>query len=461
MSYWTTFTSDREEYSRYEPEHRRIVVHLVPNDDVYTPADGERVVVRLYRNDGYGNVGQVEQVLAGEETSLTLSLAVESFLDDLGFYCARAGSYTLYVDTYDVANTLVDTQAGPTVYLSLVTVDQLRTLYLFGIPLYASEVLAPLDQPSIGGVTIVGVSSAHPRGLFTLTCTVAGAVKTLAWGSGGTAVDVSAGGRFTVGLGDIGGREYITVRVAAHLLPATTSTCQVALDRKQLEDADLRLFVSEAAGWMITKTHIVPEPTILATPLRMAEGWYDDVAEAVGYYRPTNLNRWLEIALPYYYLLHVYSLKGYMNGTLSLDLSLDWIVHSEQQGTIELVPKGGAITTWHFWGTNWTLWSARPHIPEFWQYRILAGMRNLDDERAVVRRIIASRAAMDIATMAGEALTGGRTSYSVGRDGITESRSFAPGVWAKRMELWAKDLDEKALRDVKRHLIGLPTVVLV
>lgn len=462
MADWSPFLADRAEYSRHEEARNTINVTLTP--DSYTPLINEGCRVSLVRDDGYGVVGTGTTTFAGGETTVSASITLESCVDSGGFYCAKAGKYHLEVDRLDTNGDLVadTTEQGPTIYVSLITVAQLKTKWLYGIPLIAGAVLAVRRQPTnITGVEVSYVPQDHPRGTFTLAF-VSGPPQTLAWGDGATAVQI-VDGLNVLPLGDVAGRTFIEVEVVTSQLPATNQSDVLAIDHDRLSDEILRDHIQEATAWFVLKTYIIPEPTAYASPLladRDTYGWFDEVGPALAYIRPTNFNQWLAINMPYHHLLAVYNLDGYLNDSRNIEIPEGWITFTSKSSLIELVPRMGAVTSWNFYGTAFTLWNARPHIPSFWQWRALYGLRDLFSERAVVLSKIGDKAAMEIAIKAGEAMTGGRQSYSVGRDGITESRSYSPGVWQKRIEQWEKSLDPKEMRKVKRRIVGIQMVVL-
>jgi len=63
-------------------------------------------------------------------------------------------------------------------------------------------------------------------------------------------------------------------------------------------------------------------------------------------------------------------------------------------------------------------------IPGFWHYRATVGLRDLLNERAVVREAIAKKAAIELLNSAGSAYRAGYASQSTSRDGVSQSDGF-------------------------------------
>jgi hypothetical protein len=65
-----------------------------------------------------------------------------------------------------------------------------------------------------------------------------------------------------------------------------------------------------------------------------------------------------------------------------------------------------------------------PSIPSFWHYRATVGLRDLLNERAIVREAIAKKCAFELLNSAGSAYRAGYSSQSASRDGVSQGQSY-------------------------------------
>ena len=466
MSDWTRFTVDRGEYSRNEEDRDIITVQLAAN---FTPDAGETWTVEIHRLDGYGRAGAASYVTAGDEDeAATVPLFLENCVDENGYYCARAGKYQAKVVRTDPAGAAIDTTDGPTFYVSVVTVDKLKEDWLFGIPLTASEVMGVLKQPQVlTGVRVKGTSQDHLRGMFALTYDSDSG--TLAWGENSAryAITVPTSGTYYLPLADVAGREYLEVEVVTPDLPSGGTTIErLVVDYQRLTDDTMRDIIASAASVIQAQTAIVPEPTIVATPHYRDAGWYDLPGRAIAYTRARRGisiidGRWLSVNLQHHYLLKILAMGGYIGDQRAMDIPQDWLTFDEKTALVELIPPLAKASVFQYFGTAINVLNTSSHVPQFWQFRAVFGLPDLRGPRDDVLHVIANKAAAEIALRVGEAFTGGRTSANVGRDGVSDTRSWnTPIPWAGRLKDWQESLTPKALRSLKRRIVGIMVTTL-
>jgi hypothetical protein len=158
----------------------------------------------------------------------------------------------------------------------------------------------------------------------------------------------------------------------------------------------------------------------------------------VAWYLPPDYMRWLSFTLPHRSLLKVLRLEGWFNRTKTVFLPQSWITWTEKNALVELVPSNFAAVDWAFYGAGfYAFFASHTSVPQFWQYYVVAGLRELDGD---LMQFIAKRAAMHILTIAGQArYPAGIAGYSVSRDGVSESRSLQPGIYTQTIQRYAAD----------------------
>ena len=311
-------------------------------------------------------------------------------------------------------------------------VKELKERWCYGVPVTAMQFLGPKLQPrQVTGVTIKEVPNTHPKGIFVLVYNVTG--PALSW-AGGTAVTVQPGIVQDYLLISQAGTDYILVTVNPAALPASSVTEQIVIDAKEIDDSIFRQDLEQAYNEIYNKCFFYPEPTYVATDpntlaygpqVSVQTGWADVRGIPVTYYRMKDFMRWMTVKLPHNRILKVNNLTGYFNETLTLNVTLDWIVWNEMNGQLELVPKSGAIVSWQFYESAMLQFLyIYASIPSFWHYWILCGLPTLEGEFQIVREAIAKIAAINAIGRLGTAYGGGLDSISTGRDGVTITRTF-------------------------------------
>lgn len=335
----------------------------------------------------------------------------------------------------------------------IVTVERMKSDFLFGLPLIATDLRGIKFQPQqITGVEIVEVSRGHAPGFFELTYnyTVVGGtpIRTLSW-NGGPVVTITAPGLYTlragtnsvVGCGSLGGQnDYIVVRVKSLLaLPTTSVTEALLVENKEFSDDAIARYIEEATAYVENDLlEVYVEPTrvtsvidpstiqyaagfINPNPIYVDTDW-DFVRQPLTYY--PRFTTWVQVMTPFNRIIRVDNLFGAIGNTRVIDISLDWIEPAQAGGLIQLVPFNQEIA-FNYLGILWVnAIRGAAEIPNFWNYDMVVGLR---DCPADVRDLIGKRAAMNALIALALAFRPGVGSNSISRDGVSQSVSYLSG----------------------------------
>ncbi len=490
-----TCAVDRGEYSRYplEPGDTRnlIGVYLTMTGALAT----DTVTVTLVRTSGYTD-GQ-SQVLATQTFSpvanqpsalLTFNLAlvvedepynppvvgpgsnlISPASRDNNIYRGVAGSYVMQATTGSVS------AASEAFRVTVIPTDELRRLWLNGVPLEALDVLSPLFQPQqILGVRIRQVSQSTFAGPFPLTYTV-GTPNTLSWANG-PPVALNSSARQTLTLTGTAGSDYAVVDVVPWLLPPGSVTETILVGGRQFTDEALQQYVDyathtlESAWYFFVEPHtsdtdpLISEPpqNILQTRGAVPANYHVEHQEIpMTYVRPRDFAHWMSFSLPRRQIQAVYYLYGYFNQSQAVSIGRDWVVFDPLTGTLELVPDNGAIISWQFYGAAILQFFINYEtIPSFWHFGLATGINDLHGEYGIIREAIAKKAAANILSAAGFALSGGAATRSVSRDGVSDSRTYAGKQAGQEMRAQYEEWLDKNVRRIGQRYGGVPMAIL-
>lgn len=465
-----SITTDNSEYSKYS-DFSIVTARL----SLFTPDIGDVLQVTLERCDNIGVLStQTITLTSPLETSLTVLFNLNTIKTADGFSRVVQGDYLIR------ATLLSDptvTATSPQFAVSLVTVQELKSQYLYGATLYASEIALPRFQPQlITGVTVIEVDRSHDLGVYPLVYVPAvsdspgpAAPATLSW-NGGLPTSLPAGNQIMqMTLVDRRATnfqqgDYIIVQVDPLSLPSTGITENLVLDEAKMTDRSLQLMVRKATSWVENQLGFYTEMRKVATPVLMSK--YTDIdfqIDASTFYSFPAVASWLLIDLTINQLQAVYELDGYMNQGKVTQIDKGWIQFNEMAGEIELVPTAGLPLTIMFTGTPFfSFYYNYSDIPAFWNGVYLSGLRDLNQEREPVRDLIARRAAIDILLQAGSAYKGGISSESISRDGVSTSTSYTSSaqysIYSHLTIPFQQWIDDN-LESIKQRLGGLRFVV--
>ena len=350
-----------------------------------------------------------------------------------------------------------------------VTVEEMKNRWCKGLRLIAPERLQIKQDPiTITGVTVTEISADSILGVFPLV--YLDTPKTLAW-AGGEAVTVPDGVN-TLILPDAAAG-YLVVSVDADALPDDDTTESLLVQQWETPDEDIVAIVLHSYYQVQLGLHVNLEPRrvvsrILLDPLLNTSppASYDIVGEPVGYYQTPGADQWVSIKIPHRSLLKVNTLQGWLNRGKSVEPQKEWITWNEKSGLIQLVPSNAAVMSWQFYGLGFYLFFANyQQIPNFWQYDVVAGLREIP---IPLQEYIARSAAIELLTQAGLARNpGGQSSFSLSRDGVSESRGVNPlGLYYSTIQQYErengrdKEGNEKGLRQLRQRYAGVSMVTL-
>ena len=412
--------TDRGEYSRFESDRATILVRVLP-----TPAADlvdETVTVSLRRKNGL-LMQQVAVTLSGAyPKGETVAFDLREILDADGIPICLRGDY--YVEAVQG-----ELSASAPLRVSIITVDAMKRDYCLGLPLYASEVLAPVKQPTlVTGVTITRVSDRTRSGLKGLTYKATG--NTLSW-SGGPAVAI--GGDSEILPDATGG--YIEVSIDSFNLPAADAAESIVIDKQVMSDDAIRAEIDRSVDEIQnTDLKVFLEPFRVATEPYFsapeAGGWYDRKVEPLNYTRGDfNMHglAW-HLNLPLHQLLKVDKVSGFIGTNQSLRIDGGALTVNRKSGMLDILPFNTQYAYLYTFLMQISYWGVRDYIAGFWRYSAKAGIEVLEGD---LLKLVGYTAAVPILTKAGLAIRGGLASESNSKDGVSRSVSFnSAGAYA-------------------------------
>lgn len=211
-----------------------------------------------------------------------------------------------------------------------------------------------------------------------------------------------------------------------------------------MSDDEIMDDVLTAMAELSAALHIELEPTLVVTDRLATTLAYDKIGPSLALYPPTD-GRWTTVQIPFHPRLKVNVLSSYYNQDPIMIYGPEWRVDS-QGGIVTLMPSGGAA--WQpgpSFGFGLGMYGGgRSYIPNFWEYSILVGLREIPTE---LLHLIEKRAALDILSKVSAVyypggITPGTTSHSISRDGVTETNSHnAQGIFGSRIAQLRQELE--------------------
>ena len=460
-----TVVLDLDEYSKFEVDRRDMTITWTATAG--SSMNGEQLLVELRKSRRNRDVvvHSVTETISGTSTSETGTVIInllEDVIDSDYINLIRRGYYYVRISSVTTPSVYADSADTP---ISVVTAQQLRNNYLFGLTLEANDVrdvkIAPVN---ITGVEIVEVSSAHEQGYGRLTYVVQpNGTRQLSWGAG-PLVNITAPGQYLLRYDCSSGSSYIIVRVRSlAALPADNQVDELLVTKASITDAMLRRWIEQACDWLendklagvfLDPTRIVTDPVINGTEID-----WDFIVPPITFY-PITPGNWIDILFPYMGLLKVDNLFGQIGNVQIVNANLDWLEIAERNGFAQLVPYNQR-TAFQFIGLVWVeSLRGRVELPNFWHYNAVAGLR---DRYSVLLEIIAKKAGIDALTIAGQAFRGGFSSQSLSRDGVSESVSYTSsaiyGIYSSTIEEFNKFINRE-IKQVKGRFRGVNMIVM-
>lgn len=489
--------TDRDEYSRYpmEPGDTRNIVGAYLTFQGASSTDS--VDVRLVRTSGYTDGGT--QMLASATISVannpshaTVSFNVETITEnqpynppsgpgsdliapatrDSAIYRGVAGTYQVQAAVNPTASPPGPTAQSPPFRVTVIPSEELRHLWLRGVPLQALDVVAPLFQPQqITGVRIRDTGQSTLEGVYPLALTVGTSTTTISWATGPPQI-VAGSARQTVVCQSADQQSYVVLDVNPWQLPPASRTESILVGGSQFTDADLQKYVDyathtlESAWYFFAEPHTSDTDPALSTPGTpilqqrsvVPQSYHVEHQEVpMTYRRPRDFAHWMSFSLPRRQIQAVYYLYGYFNQSQAVSIGRDWVVFDPITGTLELVPDNGAIISWQFYGAAILQFFINyDTIPSFWHFGLASGLNHLHGEYQIVREAIAKQASANILSAAGFSLSGGAQTRSVSRDGVSDSRTYAGKQAGGELRAQYEEWLTKNIRRIGQRYGGVP-----
>jgi hypothetical protein len=463
-----TISIDQDEYSKFEIADGRASITVTVVASGGGDMTGETVTLELRKarrlRDAIPYTTTLTIAGAADPYTSEHTIDLNSVTDSDEVNLIRRGSYFLRATSVTDTNVTVDSSDFP---VSIVTAQQLRKTWLFGLNLEASDVRTVKMQPTnITGVEIVEVNATHTIGFEVLTYVYTDLgggsyVRQISWG-GGPLVSILAPGRYLVRRDC--SPDYIVIQVRSMLaLPSAAASDELLITKDFMTDDMLRKFNEKAADWWendkvagvyLEPTRLVTKPNLTLTTV---PDW-DYIVPGITFYAVQPAH-WIDILFPYPSLLKIDSLFGQIADTRIVDVALQWAEISEKNGFVQLVPFNQEVA-FQFIGLVWVeSLRGRVELPNFWNFNVVAGLRQTDP---VVREMLGKKAAIDALTIAGHAFRGGYASQSVSRDGVSESVSYTAsaiyGIYSATIEDYRKFIN-KEIKQLKGRYRGVNMLV--
>jgi hypothetical protein len=455
---------DLEEYSKFESERNTIYVSWTASAGSSMLNEVLTLQLTKSRRNRDAVVFTTDIMIVSTDPTVSGVVAIKllDVVDSTMINKIRRGLYFIKIFSKTIPLIYAD---SVDFLISIITAQGLRGSELWGLPMTANKVPMVLFQPkNVTGVEVVSLSADHPAHFFTLTHVYDSAplIHQLSWGAG-PLVSITAPGTYLLKF-DCNGTDYIIVHVRSiSALPTSNSTDELLVEKSKISDTMLRRWIEEACDWWENdKVSVFLEPTRVVTTVELANNptvdW-DFIAKGITFF-PTIPCKWIDILFPYPSLLKIDDLFGNVANTRVVDIDLHWVEISEKNGFVQLVPFN-TTSAFRFIGLIWVgQLTGSMDIPNFWNFNLVAGMRNIDP---VVYQILCKRAACDALTVAGQAFRLGLSSQSLSRDGVSESVSYTSsavyGVFGATIEDYRKFID-KEIKYLRGRYRGLNMVVL-
>jgi hypothetical protein len=448
MTAVTQVFTDKTEYSKYHADLAVVTATVI----VSSPTAGATLDVALVRLDGYGAVSKKTITLIDAVTQYTVTFNLtRDTLDAKGIYRAKQGDYAIQIS--DSAETLLG--ESPLFAVSIVPIAEIKNTWATGVTFMNYETLLPKVQPQkVTGVKVYEIPLDHYKGPFSLKYTASS--KSLSWDHG-PLVPITGSHPQQILLLDKRQQDYIMVKVDPLSLPNADQEETLVIDNSRLSERDMIDQVRRATDWVQQRIITKVEPETVDTD----NGDYaDDVAIPQTYYKPTSFGKFMSFNLPYPNILDIEQITGWMNTAQATVVPRQWYVWNEKTGIVELVPATSAQISWQFYNGLFAMQYLQnyPSIPSFWHYRITCGLRDLNNERGVVREAIAKKAVFEMLNSAGSAYRAGYASQSTSRDGISESEGYTSsatfGTYGGHFTSY-KEWLEKEIPRMKKRFNGI------
>jgi hypothetical protein len=440
--------TDKVEYSRYWDGDEIITVAVVP-----TPADlanPEIVRVKLVRSWNNAEVWSqditfpsgtgVQPILVKIDlrsvNEILGSVSIVPFVDaSLGgpaqptaesISLVRTGYHEIIVTQGNIS-----ARSGQ-FFVGIITPTRLKNQYTFGLSTRTRSILAVKQQPKIiTGVSALAVSDGTLVGFHVLD--YKNTAKTLSW-DGGVAQSISTAPLSKMLLPSSDTTKYLEVSIAYSSLPAADKTESLLIEEAPFSSDLMAGHILTAISDVSDRMNIFVEPMRVATDPYWTGGLAGDLLFKVPFDLKAYAPAWWpdsfrmealawHIDLPFRQLQWVQGIRGFITNRMVVQLADNGITKIGRTGYVDVLPfdAKGMTTFWTFYGLYPYSLFARTHLTNFWRYAAIVGFN--ETPKSVIE-VVAKKAAIDVLTQVVQAMSGGYESFSISKDGVSQSVSM-------------------------------------
>jgi hypothetical protein len=221
---------------------------------------------------------------------------------------------------------------------------------------------------------------------------------------------------------------------------------------KPMEDTDIQGFIDGAISEVERRLGIYLKPMVIVTngPERgLIKGVDYDISEPAYDYDTKMYKNWGFLQLRERPAIKLNGLKLVLpNGQIIVDFMTrpEWIKFYEKEAQIHIVPYAGDPTIFYLLGGSqsgfpFVTGQLNSSMPQMWYADYEAGYAK-DKVPADIRNAVAKLAAIEMLSIASDAIISGVTSISTSIDGLSESVSNQPSLYGERINKYQNDVDK-------------------
>lgn len=167
-----SITVDQEEYSRFESERNTVISTITPTGTNLTGEQISVTLIKARRNRDELVATKTLTIASSLAQAYQLEFYLPDIVDEEAVSKVRRGNYFLRATSVSNPSLTADSEDFR---VSLVSVERLKTDFMFGAHGLAADILTVQEQPSaVSGTTVASVSQGHPTGWYPLSYNFAG-----------------------------------------------------------------------------------------------------------------------------------------------------------------------------------------------------------------------------------------------------------------------------------------------
>lgn len=476
-------TTDKLEYCKYDLSKKIITITATaPSGEI---TSGDSFLFSIRRTSGYSGTWpepyadvMKKTIIAtsSNASSNTISCTFIIGSDDIDAdFIARCISGYYYAQVSVTNSTTI--WKSPDFYVSLISTENLRQEWLFGVTLKAIEMMSIKFPPQIlTGFSVNEISTQTIPGIKNVVLTYTATPSeswTLSW-DGGPAVQFGPSTTpKQILMTDMTNINYVVSTVNTSLLPKLNVNENLLVAESMFTDDLIQSRVRRAIqsteaflGFPIEPylyTSIPAQGGLIGSETYIQEYW-DRIARPADYFVSRDVANWPTFRLPYQWCIKLHKLYGFHSIDKILKIDEQWFNTTVDRisGVVTLVPSLASFAKWTvFTHPMLAPFYLHTNLPSFWQYTATIGLPDLENgDRGLVQEFLARTATMSILTDVGRAYQGGLGGESASRDGLSGSRSYNPGgPYATTIQAHQQWIQTEGAR-IKQRLGGLNVQVL-